>query len=346
MKFGVIIGDHRAEVHEHEIPEPGEHQVLIQNKACNLCTTDYQQWLGLRPHQKVPMAFGHENAGVVVKVGAKVKNVAVGDHVVTNIYHPCMECGPCRKGKNSLLCENPGLASTVTDQYGYFGNYGCAEYMVEDSNCVLKIDPSLPFEQACFCEPLSTVINGINRLKVQAGEKILVIGVGTMGLLNAMLARFHGADVVISEFSERKIETARKMGFEKIINPTKDNYVGKIEEFTDGEGPDGIIIAVGASSAYRQALEVARRETRLLIFASGYPAPKWELDPNLVHYQMLEVIGTYGCRPGDFQTATELLGKGKINVEPLVEARYPLDELQKAFENAAQKDVYRVCVMM
>lgn len=346
MKFGVITGDHHAEVHTHAVPELKDNQVMIMNKVCNLCTTDYQQWLGLRPHQKTPMAFGHENAGVVCSIGKNVKNVCIGDHVVTNIYQPCMECENCRQNKNSMLCLCSDLKPMETDEFGYFGPYGCSEYKVVDSKYVFSMNPELPFEQMAFCEPLATVVQGIERLCIRPAEKVLVIGAGTMGMLNACLARFYGADVVISDISPAKLENAKAMGFDSVIDPSGGTYKQEIDELTKGAGVDAVIIAVGASSAYRQALDVSKMCGKLLVFAAGYPEPQWELDPNLVHYKLLSIIGTYGCRPSDFQYASELLSSGKIRVEKLIEAKYALDDIQTAFEAASQKDAFRVAVML
>lgn len=346
MKFGVIVSDKKAEVHEHDAPTYNENQVLVKNKACNICTSDYQQWLGLRPHQKTPMAFGHENAGVVFKVGANVKNVSVGDHVVTNVYQPCMQCENCRKNKNSMFCLNSNLKPLEANEHGYYGIYACSEYMVMESKHVYRVKKDIPFEQLAFSEPLATVVCGIEQLEVKPSEKILVIGAGTMGMLNALLARFYGADIIISDISSEKIENAKAMGFEQVINPLEEDYNERINELTFGKGVDAVIIAVGASAAYKQALDVSKSGGRLLIFAAGYPEPKWEMDPNLVHYKQLKVIGTYGCRPSDFQYATELLGDGSINVERLVEKKVPLNDIQGAFEAATQKDAFRVSVMI
>lgn len=346
MRFGVIVDDHKAEIHEHPIPELDDNQVLIANKVCNLCTTDYQQWMGLRPHQKKPMAFGHENAGIVKSVGKNVKNVKVGDYVVTNIYQPCMECENCRKNKNSMLCLHSEIKNLKMDQFGYYGSYGCSEYKVTNSKNVFKIDSNIPFEHMAFCEPLATVVHGIRKLDIKPGDKVLVIGAGTMGMLNAYLSRLYGAFVIISDISEIKIKNAMAMGFDKVINPIGEDYMQRINDLTNGTGVDAIIIAVGTSSAYKQALDVAGLGAKLLIFAAGYPKPEWVLDPNLVHYKFLDIIGTYGCSPSDFQYAAELLGGGYINVERLIQARFPLDNIQDAFKAASQKDAFRVSILL
>lgn len=346
MKFGVIVSDKKAEVHEHERFSIKLDEVLIENKACNICTTDYQQWMGLRPHQPTPMAFGHESSGVVVEVGSEVQNVKPGDHVVGNIYKPCLECDSCRKGKNSIYCQNAINNMEIKDEYGYYGFYGCGEYQVFKSKHVFKVSKDIPFEHAGFCEPLATVLHGMGRLRIGIGDRVLVIGAGTMGFLNAQAARYFGADVIVSEISGKKLNAVRSLGFDKTINSGKDDYVEKVKEYTDGQGLDAIIIAVGATKAYNQAIEMASMGCKLLIFAAGYPKPIWNLEPNPVHYELYEIIGTYGCSTADYQLATELLSNRAIDPTPLIEDRFPLKDIQKAFKKAATPDTYRVSVMI
>ena len=344
MKFGVIVSERKAEVREHEVFSIKEHEVLIKNKACNLCTSDYQQWSGLRPHQPVPTAFGHESSGVIAKLGNEVENLKVGDHVVANIYQPCLECWNCRQGKNSKYCKN--YLGWRKDKYGYYGLYGCGEYQVFKSKHIFKVSKDLPFENAGFSEPLATVVSGLQKIRIEHEQKVLVIGAGTMGVLNSLAARYYGADVIISEISTKKLKTVKEMGFNKLINITKDNYAEKIKEYTNWRGLDVIIIAVGVTQAYNQALEIASLGCKLLIFASGYPAPKWNLDPNTVHYKLLEIIGTCGCSSADYQKAIDLLSENKIDVTPLIEEKYPLEDMQRAFEKATTPDTYRTSIVL
>lgn len=347
MKFGVIASERKAEVHEHEKFPIKQDEVLIRNRACNICTTDYQQWMGLR-HGLTPMAFGHENSGVISKVGALVKNLKEGDHVVINPYRPCLECQNCRRGKNSLLCKSNPLDRVVKrkNRYGYYGHYGCAQYQAASAKHIFKMGEDIPFEQAGFSEPLATVIHGIRRLGMQVGDRVLVIGAGPMGFLNAQMAKYFGADVIVSELSEKKLDTVRKSGIDKIIDVKKDDYNRKIREYTDRQGLDAIIIAAGTSEAYNQAIEIGGKDCKMLIFAAGHPEPSWKLDPNTVHYNLWKIVGTYGCSNADFQMATEILNTEKIDVSPVVEEKVPLKSLQKAFEKASDASTFRISIVL
>jgi threonine dehydrogenase-like Zn-dependent dehydrogenase len=348
MKFAVIVSERKAEVHEREDFQLGPNEVLIQNRACNICTTDYQQWLGLRPHQKNPKAFGHENAGVVAETGSRVQNVKVGDRVAVLSFGPCLECEPCRQGKPSVYCRYAAghVINHQKDAHGYYGAYGCGEHQLAQSKHVFKVGAELPFECAGFVEPLSTVVHGLGLLGIRRGERVLVIGAGTMGALNAMAARYYGAEVLVSEISEKKIERARSLGFERTLSAQDEDFQEKVKQHCHGTGPEAIIIAVGSGKAYEQAITVAPRGCRLLIFAAGYPPPRWSLDANTVHYALWQVIGTYGSSVADWQKASGLLTQGAVDVSSLIEARVALQDIQKGFERAASPDQYRVSVLI
>jgi threonine dehydrogenase-like Zn-dependent dehydrogenase len=343
-RFGVLVADKRAEVHSHEIPEIMADEVLMHNVACNICTFDYQQWLGLRPQQPYPQAFGHEDAGMIVAVGPEVENLKTGDHVVPNIYYPCLQCRNCQNGLNMRLCENKIEPVHNKDKYGYYGPYGCSQYKIIKAKHVIKVDKNVPLEAICFVEPVSTAIHGLRKIRIKANEKVLVIGIGSMGLLNAQLAQYYGADVIISELMEKKIEVAKKMGFKKIINPHEGRFEEQLKEYTGGNGPSAIIIAVGVTQAYEQAFSVGPEMCRFLIFAANFPAPKWNIDPNLVHYRLWEIYGTIGSALSDYREAVDIISSGALNFEDIIEARYPLDKVQMAFEHAAKPGSYRVNV--
>ena len=122
-RFGVLIEAKKAEVHECSIPKLGDNQILVKQKACNICTTDYGQWMGLREHQPYPMAGGHEGAGVIVEKGNKVGNeLKIGDHVAM-AYDYCGECYPCKSGRTGE-CSQYNNAPTADDGGPYIGVAG------------------------------------------------------------------------------------------------------------------------------------------------------------------------------------------------------------------------------
>ena len=344
MRFSVLTEKGHAEVRERPLPEIGPHQALVRQLACNICTTDYGQWMGLREHQGYPMAGGHEGAGVIEAVGEGVKDYKPGDFVAM-AYDGCGECLACRQG-DVLHCKDAASLKSKTED-GYLGSFGFADYYVRNTRSLVLMNPKLDPSCAAFLEPLATVVKGLKKLWVQPLESVAVIGAGTMGLVNAQAARALGARVIVSEIMEKKLNTARQMGFE-VIDAGKEEPVQAIKGFTAGAGVDAVIIAVGADAANKQAFEMVKEtDGRILFFAAGYPAPRLEIDSNTIHYRRLELIGTYAADTIDFFTAANMLNSGAVDVSKIVEpVKYKLEDIQEAFQEAATPGMYRVSVML
>ena len=339
-KTAVLTAVETAEVIDRELPELGEHDVLVKIDANNICTSEYGAFNGARK-RPLPLVFGHEWAGTVVEVGSAVDSVAVGDYIASGYqYDPYSE--PSREGRTSECTKLQSADHPNPD--GYFGNAGCANYAVAKEVACYKIDKGIDPSVAALLEPLVTCCAGFRRFGIEYGQTVVVIGAGTMGVLNALVAKAHGCRVIITEMMPKKLETAAKLGLET-IDVSKCDPVEKVRELTGGKGADGVIIAVGASGAYAQALEMAKeKRAHLLIFAAGYPAPKWELDPNTVHYRRMVIVGSYGADAVDFREAASMINMGAADFSQLVEEKIPLDKIQEAFEEACKPGMYRISV--
>ena len=339
-KTAVLTAVETAEVIDRELPELGEHDVLVKIDANNICTSEYGAFNGARK-RPLPLVFGHEWAGTVVEVGSAVDSVAVGDSIASGYqYDPYSE--PSREGRTSECTKLQSADHPNPD--GYFGNAGCANYAVAKEVACYKIDKGIDPSVAALLEPLGTCCAGFRRFGIEYGQTVVVIGAGTMGVLNALVAKAHGCRVIITEMMPKKLETAAKLGLET-IDVSKCDPVEKVRELTGGKGADGVIIAVGVSGAYAQALEMAKeKRAHLLIFAAGYPAPKWELDPNTVHYRRMVIVGSYGADAVDFREAASMINMGAADFSQLVEEKIPLDKIQEAFEEACKPGMYRISV--
>ncbi len=340
-KAAVMESIGQMSVREFEVPRPGEGEVLVEVKNCNICTSEWQTWLGSRKSQKrsFPWAPGHEEAGVVLEVGPGVKGIEVGTHVALG-YTGCGYCSACRTGNNSKCSNRRGLVRN-----GVAGSFGMCQYFLAEAGRAFQMNPALPFEEACYLEPLATAVHGIKRLRVSAGESVLVIGAGNLGLVNAQLARAYGCKVMVSEISAERCEIASSMGF-SVVNPLEEDnsQVAMIPGWNNRI--DAVILAVGNTAATDQALEVVKRSGKILFFAAGYPAPELNLDANAVHYRELELIGTVGADLADFELAAQLLSDGIIKCDRLISHKVPLDDVQRAFELASTPGNYRVSVVL
>ncbi|BBM18868.1 alcohol dehydrogenase [Enterococcus avium] len=341
FNYGVLVKKGQAEVHEEVLREVGDDEVLVKQDACNICTTDYTQWLGLREHQGYPMAGGHEGNGLVIKKGKNVKEFEIGDRVAA-IYDHCGKCEYCKKGEINLCTETKKLMA-FKDGTAFFG---FADYAVRNTVELVKLRKDIDPSAGGFVEPLATVVCAQKKLKHQLGDIVVVIGAGTMGILNAMVARLYGSKVYISELLDKKIEKARELGFE-VIDAKETDPVAFVKEVTDGKKADTIIMAVGATGANAQALEMIKdRDGQILYFSAGYPKPELKIDSNDLHYRRLDLIGAYAAEMEDFYMSAKLLNTGLIDTRPLVEAKYAQKDIQQAFEHASKEGMYRVSLIM
>jgi Threonine dehydrogenase and related Zn-dependent dehydrogenases len=346
MKVVVIEDVKKLAVRKMEIPPVGPGEALVKIYQCNICTTDWQTWAGLRKSQgrKFPWPSGHEMAGCIEKLGENARpDLKVGMRVA---FLPqgslgCGECHFCRKGHMSRCINKP---PQITRE-GLTGYFGMAQYVVYPTSRLFKMSQTLPYEEAGYLEPLSTAVHGVRRLRVCPGDNVLVIGAGNLGLVNAQVARAYGGNVMVSEVNPKRCQVSESLGF-TTINPTKQNLNEAVKSYTDGIGMDAVIVAAGVTAANDQALEVIATMGRILLFAAGYPAPELKVDSNNIHYKEHELIGTYLADMSDFQLAADFLSKGVVKVDKLISHKVPVDEAERAFTLAATPGNYRVSISM
>lgn len=345
VKFGCLVEKGQTEVREMKIPELQNDELLVKQEACSICTTDYQQWLGLREHQGYPMAGGHECSGIVVAKGKGVGDTyEIGDRV-SILYDFCGMCDNCKDGEITACQNKKQFGKNYSDDY--YGIFGFANYFIRKAKCFIKMNRDLPASEAAFVEPLSSVIQNLKKMRIQPGvDTVVIIGAGTMGLLNAEVARAMGARVIVSEMMEKKLAVAKSMGFE-VIDAKNEDPIKRVKELTNWLGADVVIVAVGATVANNQALGMVKEKGgKIALFSAGYPAPELNIDSNIIHYRRLELIGTYGSTLSDFKDAARMLNEKRVDVSKLVEEKIPLDNIQEAFEKASTPGSYRVSVIL
>ena len=340
----VVIEDiKKISLREFRIHKPENKQLLIKIHQCNICTADWQLWAGMRKSLgiKFPTAPGHDIAGEVIEVGSDVSGLKVGDHVAGFGPSSCGECYYCHVGYSSkcLKRDTWDLRNSIT------GSFGMSQYVLTTSDRVYKVSKDLPYEEACYLEPLATAVHGVRKLEISPIDDVLVIGAGNLGLINAQAARAFGSNVIVSEINEKRCKVSRALGF-CTVNPRVDDVVEATKEFSEGKGIDAVVLAVGSTEANEQAMKVLGSMGKILFFAAGYPAPKLNADPNLIHYEEYELIGSYRADQIDFKIAAKLLSKGTVKTGKLISRKISINDAQHAFELAATPGNYRVSLSM
>ncbi|MFW5999375.1 MAG: zinc-dependent alcohol dehydrogenase family protein [Halanaerobiaceae bacterium] len=311
MKAAVLNSVNDMTVKEVDIPEPRKDELLIRVAYTGVCGTDRHIFHGEFPAE-LPLIAGHEIAGVVVETGSGLeKDFTPGDRVAVdpNIY--CGVCSFCRDGKVHL-CKN--LQAVGVTRGG-----GFAEYVAVPESNVYKLPVEISLKEGAMTEPISCCLHGIDRLGVETGDEVAVLGGGAIGLILAQLAAAAGAArVVISELDERRRETARKLGFEEAVSPEE------LEEMSPFA--DAAIEAAGCAPTFKQCFSAVKKGGRILAFGVCPPELKVPVSPNEIFERELSVFGSY-INPFVTARAIELLAAGKINVEELITDTCELAEI-------------------
>src|SRR5215212_8482503 len=260
-------------VQEIDLAEPKAGEVLVRLVACGVCHTDMYTASGADPSGYAPAVLGHEGAGVVEKLGEGVKDLQVGDHVVTLFSPQCRECVHCVSPRTNLCMairaeQNLGHLPDGTTRFSrngepirhFMGTSTFSEYTVMPAIALAKIDPAAKFEHAClFACGLSTGLGAaMNTAKVEPGSTCVVFGVGMVGLGAVAGARLAGAERIVAvDLSEDRLEHATQQGATETLVGGPDT-VDKILEMTDGFGADYTFEATGNVGVMRQAVESSR----------------------------------------------------------------------------------------
>lgn len=340
MRAAVQVATRKVEIWELDRPVPGPGEMLVQVKACSLCTWEQRSYLGIQ-HATLPFTGGHELAGVVVEKGPRTRDdLSVGDHVVL-APRACGYCFYCLRGEDARCPD----AYKVKRHPEVSGPLGLAEYLLVDHREVIQVAPGLPFAEASLTEPLACAVSAAMKVGTRLADDVVVIGAGTMGLMNVFVQKLLGARVIVSEIDAARCAKAREVGAHAVINAAQTDPVAAVKELTDGRGADVVVVSIGLAKANEQGLAMLGKSGRLMLFASAHPATPIALDPNRVHRESLVITGTTSKHRSDFQKASRLLSHGLVSVKPLLEAQLPLDQVAEAFELAVQPHTYRVTVV-
>lgn len=337
-KVSIHSGVHEMETRTLEKKAPTGHDVLLKVTSCAICTLEQRIWNGVI--NRYPYAGGHEVAGIVEAVGPDVKSVKAGDKVAVRLLNSCGECYYCRSGH-----ENQCVVSFVAQTHsGIMGSGGFAEYMTVNAKAVYKLADDMDMDHAALAEPLACCVHSVRNAKIQLGDDVVVIGVGIMGALHIQLAKMSGARVIVSELDPARIEVAKKMGADTVINSKEEDPIARIKELTDGRGADVVFCTVAVASVAQQAVDMAGKLGRVVLYSSFHPDLPIEISPSKLHSSEKILTGSVNPNQADFLTSTRLLSSKLIDVSALISDRVPLDEIDRAFQEAVDPRTYRIVV--
>ncbi len=312
-------------VEEIPTPTPGPGEVLVKVAACGLCHTDLHYIdHGVPTFKAPPLVLGHEISGTVAAIGAGTTRWQEGDRVLLPAVYGCGQCAMCRTGRENV-CEKMVMFGNNVD-----GGY--AEYVLAPAKDLLSLPEELPLvESAIIADAVTTPYHAVvNRGAVKPGDRVVVFGCGGIGLNLVQVAAAVGAQVIAIDIVDGKLEWARRLGAQTTLNAAQIERIDKEIRKLTGGGADIGFEAIGNPVTQAQTFSCLRTGGRFVVV--GYSAKPMTLDTGRVMYREMEVIGSLGCRAVDYPRVLELARQGKIKVEELVTARFPLEDINTALD--------------
>jgi len=343
MKAAFLQELGHLEVRETSRPEPGPGEALLRVRACGICGSDLRSVRYGHHALKLPHILGHEIAGIIAALGKGVKDLHLGQRVALT---PAVTCGQCSACLNGHPNRCPNLLAIGENLPGGFAEYVIAPARSIVGGFLLPVPDEVSDDAATLAEPLSCVINGQELLNLGMGDTVVVLGLGPVGCMHVALARHRGASKIIaSDVSPERLQLAKPFGADAYVDGSKQDVIAFVQDMTDGQGADVIIVACPSAEAQIQAVQMAALGGRISFFG-GLPKDKpfVKLNTNLIHYRELLITGAFGMRQRHVPQALQLIANGALDVEHLITHRFPLDEIVQAFEVAASGKSLRVIV--
>ncbi len=316
-----------ADIIEIDIPQIGTKDVLIKVKTASICGTDYHiyswdQWAQKRIN--IPRIFGHEVAGEVVEVGKDVTAVKVGDFISAETHIACGHCFQCRNGM-AHICQNVRILGVDVD--GVF-----AEYAAVPENNAWVLEENIPKDFASVMEPLGNAIHTVLAGDI-AGTNVVILGCGPIGLMSVAVCRIAGATrIIASEVNEVRIDLAKKMGADVVINPLQDDLLKEVMILTNGLGVDVVIEMSGNPDAIRDGFKVLRSGGRYSILSIPKEPLTLDIATDIV-FKQATVQGINGrIMFNTWYKTSRFLSSGRLDLAPIITHRFRLEELEKGME--------------
>ena len=334
MRAAVYRGKGRVVVEDVPVPRIAAGEVLIRVAACGICGTDIKKI----EHGFVaaPQIFGHEVSGTVVAMGAGVTQWKLGDRVMSFHHIPCGACFYCDRRLYSQcdVYKMVGLTAGFDPNGGGFAQYVRAMPWVAQRG-MLAIPNEISFEEATFIEPVNTCLKAVEKARVSAGETVLIMGQGPIGLLLMMLSKLAGAFVIGSDPMPERRAKSLSLGADLAVDPRDGRIAEEIRSRTEGRGADAVLVAVPLPAALTDALAIARPGGRILLFAQNDPQMRIEFPAAAVGVSEKEILGSYSAAVDRQEEAARLIFSRQLPVRELVSHRFPLEDMNQALELAA-----------
>jgi L-iditol 2-dehydrogenase len=325
---------------EENVPKPtlGIHEVLIRTSYCGICGSDIAAYLGEHPFIHPPIVLGHEACGIIEEINkANIEGINEGDKVIVEPLITCGTCYNCRSG-NYNRCEKIKVIGCQTD--GAFSEFFKIPYYR-----VYRLPDEIPLTVAPLIEPLAVAVHAVKRGRITQEDNVVVIGDGPVGLLTALVTRNKGAEVAVIGISDRKLNVAKNLGIQNVINGKRDDVYEKLKNIFDKTKIDVVIECVGHTpTTLDQAIELTRRGGRIVVVGVFHKEVPMKI--GYVQDKELELYGSLVYVSSDFYHAIDIASQIAQKLKSLITKVFPLDKVDEAFQYLLKKRDETIKVMI
>ncbi len=325
MKEVVVVNPGKAEVREVPIPQlANEDEVLVKMMSAGVCGSDHHLYHGLNPCSTYPRIPGHENAGIVAKVGANVTNVKVGDHVIIDLISTCGTCYQCTHGRKNV-CENVKVRGSANDG-------GWREYFTAPAKEVYKISDDVKWEDAALVEPYAIGSHCTSRGRVAKDDVVFIQGAGTIGSIILQTCKAKGCKTIICcDISDSALERAREYGADYTINSKKEDVIARVQEITDGHG---CTVAFDAA-CFPGSLTLCLRPGILCnagrMVPMGFSTVPEQISQAMINQREIDIIGSRMSQNA-FEPTIRRMENHEYNTRGIATMFIKFSEVEKVFE--------------
>jgi L-iditol 2-dehydrogenase len=318
VEFGKII------IEDVDVPSPEPGQVRVAVRVCGICGTDVHAFQGYHPFISAPVVPGHEFSGEIDALGQGVKGLAVGQKVTVEPSLVCGECEACRSGRYNV-CENLRVLGCQADG-------AMAEMISVPAEKIICLPEDMSYEQGALIELTAVAVHALRRADLSRVERLLIIGSGPMGLQTLQVAHAWRIPIIVAtDIVDSKLAKASELGATHAIDVSQITLADFfIEEFGTPNPMDLVMECVGTEATLLQAIESVKKGGQIVIVGVPPTDPKIRL--SWVQDRELELLGTLMYTRSDFEEARDLIATGRVQTEPLITARYPLEHVSEALD--------------
>lgn len=341
MRAAVLNRPKSIEVKDVPIPTMKEDEALIRVHCVGVCGSDihyYEHGRIGRYVVKQPIILGHELAGDVVSVGSKVTSVKPGDRVAVEPGVPCDRCEFCKSGRYNLCPDVVFMATPPV-------NGAWAEYVSIRADFLHRLPEELSYEEGALLEPLSVGVHAMRRGHISPGDTVLVSGLGPVGMLAGVAAKMFGASQVIgTDVVSFRLDIAKKLGFDGVINPQIQSVSEEIARLTGGLGVTAIVETSGNQSAISDAVENINFGGKVICI--GLPiSNSIPMNIPLLVDKELDVYGVFRYA-NTYPATIQALRRSSYHIRDIITQSYHLEEIKEACETALSHKESSVKIMI